>query len=119
VVGAKIGGRLIAEIAILLQRLVEEVLEFVRQIVIQRRGRGRMVVEQLVKDDRAGGSAERVVGRGHLVKDDAERKQVAARIEGFAARLLGRHVGDRAERGAGAGELVAFGDARSSGVAGS
>ncbi len=43
---------------------------------------------------------------GHLVKYGAEGEKVGAAIEFLAQRLLGRHVGDRAERGAWAGEVL-------------
>jgi len=35
----------------------------------------------------------------HLVQHDAERKYVAPGVEGFAARLLGRHISERSEDG--------------------
>ena len=43
--------------------------------------------------------------RGHFVQHDTERKQIAARVERLAARLLRRHVGDGAQRRSRAGEL--------------
>ena len=41
----------------------------------------------------------------HFVEDGAERKEVAAGVEFFALGLLGRHVGDGADGGAGTGEI--------------
>ena len=40
---------------------------------------------------------ERPLAGQHLVQDDAERPDVGASIDGLALRLLGRHVGGRAE----------------------
>ena len=42
-------------------------------------------------------AVERAPPRQHLVEHDAERPDVGAAIDGAAARLLGRHVGGRAE----------------------
>ena len=58
-------------------------------------GFGR-VVEQLDEDQRAGGSLKGHVAGGHFVKDDAEREEIGTRVEGFAAGLFGRHVGESA-----------------------
>ena len=118
-VGAEIGGGLVAELAIFLEGFVEDVLQVGREVAVDGSGRWGMVVEELVEDDGAGGSAEGVVCGGHFVEDNAEGEEVAAGVEEFAAGLLGRHVGDGAEGGAGASELVAFGDAGFGGVAGS
>ena len=43
---------------------------------------------------------------GHFVENQAKRKNVGASVEGFAAGLLGRHVGERAHSDAGFGELL-------------
>ena len=47
-------------------------------------------------DARHRGDERRLAG-GELVEHDAEREDVGARVERFAARLLGRHVRRRAE----------------------
>ena len=54
--------------------------------------------------------------RGHFVEDDAEGKQIAARVHFFAADLFRGHVGDGTERGAGAGEIFGSDAQRGSGV---
>ena len=46
-----------------------------------------------------------VPGR-HLVEHRAKRKQVGAGIQFFAARLLRRHISDRAERSTRAGQVL-------------
>ena len=43
---------------------------------------------------------------GRLVQDRPQREEVGARVGDLPARLLGRHVGDRAHRRARGGELV-------------
>ena len=40
----------------------------------------------------------------HLVEHRAKGKQIGARVQFLASRLLGRHVGYGSDRGAGAGE---------------
>jgi hypothetical protein len=52
----------------------------------------------LTIDDRDGRVAsERAPAGRHLVKDHAEREQIRPRVDRFAFRVLGRHVGDGAE----------------------
>ncbi len=58
------------------------------------------------EDDAAGVSTKGKRARRHFVEDDAEGKEIAASVEIFAADLFGRHVGDGAERAAGAGEML-------------
>ena len=54
---------------------------------------------------------------GHLIKHCSEAEQVGAGVEGLAAGLLGRHVGDGAVGRAGAGEHGAV-EGRAGGDAG-
>ena len=63
-------------------------------------------MENRVEDDRRGAALEGHAAGGHLVEHRAERKQVRTRVERLAARLLGGHVGHRAEGRAGVGQLV-------------
>ena len=49
---------------------------------------------------------ERLLARDHLVQHDAEREDVAARVELVAEDLLGGHVRGRADAGAGLGEVA-------------
>ena len=55
-------------------------------------------VQDRVEDRRRGRATERQRARRHLVQHDAEREEVGARVELLAARLLRRHVRDRADR---------------------
>ena len=50
------------------------------------------------KTTRGGAALERALAGRHLIEHDAEREQIAARIQFLAARLLRRHVGHRPER---------------------
>src|SRR5579863_2393136 len=62
-----------------------------------------------------GGSValERKAASGHFVQNDAEGEKIGARVEIFSECLFGRHVGDSAEGGAGAGEMCGVGSERS------
>ena len=63
-------------------------------------------MEDGIEDDRGRASGERLPPRGHLVEHQPEREQIRAGVQVVAARLLGRHVGNRAERDARAGAQV-------------
>ena len=73
-------------------------------------------IEDGFEDQSAGVAAEWKRARRHFVEDDAEGKEVAAGIDFFAAHLFGRHVGDGAESGAGAGEVLVARTLRCGGV---
>ena len=53
-------------------------------------------IEDGVENCRRSVAARRERAGGHFVENDAEREKVGAGVEGFAAGLLGGHVGDRA-----------------------
>ena len=63
-------------------------------------------------DDVAAG--ERRPARQHLEQDRARREQVAARVDGLAGHLLGRHVARRAHHHAGARQLGGRAERRAS-----
>ena len=71
--------------------------------------RGRNFIQNRVEDDRRRVSGKGLTSSGHFVEDDAERKNIRAQIEFFAAGLLGRHVRDGAHGGAGSRERFACG----------
>ena len=66
--------------------------------------RHRSMVENRIEDRLPTCCPETASARRHLVEHDAEREQIGARVQLLAARLLRRHVGDRAERRARAGQ---------------
>ncbi len=77
---------------------------------IELRRRRWSSVHDLIVDRAAGFAGERQLARRHFIQDDAERKKIGARVERLAEHLLGRHVGDGAERRAGAGEVFLDGE---------
>ena len=61
------------------------------------------LIQYAVEDNARGIAAKRQSPRRHFVQDDAEGKQIRARIEFPAAHLLRRHISHRAQRRAGTG----------------
>ena len=91
-----VGRRLIAQAAVLLERLGDDPLELGGQMRVERARRHRRLVQNPVEDDGRRRAGERLPAGRHLVEHDAERKQIGARVELLAARLFRRHVGDGA-----------------------
>jgi hypothetical protein len=60
-----------------------------RHVGVQLHRRRRLAVEDGVEHHGRRGAMERLLAGGHLVEHEAEREQVRARVELFAARLLG------------------------------
>ena len=81
-------------------------------IALMRARRRRIAIEDAVEHHRGGVAGKTLAAGGHLVEHHAEREQIGARIDFVAARLLRRHVGDGADRGAGHAREV-FGRAAS------
>jgi hypothetical protein len=73
---------------------------------IQADGRNGSAIQNGFEDHAGRGAGERRCAGGHFVENGAERKKVGAAIEVSAANLLGRHIGDRADGAAGAGEQI-------------
>jgi TolB-like protein/tRNA A-37 threonylcarbamoyl transferase component Bud32 len=91
-IGAHVDGSLIAQLAILLQRLVDDAFQIFRQVRIDAHGRGRHLVQDRVKCRCGCGSAEGEHAGRHFVEHDTRGEEVRARIELLAERLLGGHV---------------------------
>ena len=102
-IGAHLGGDLIAEIAVFLEELVENALEFRRNGAVQLHRRNGSGVQNVSKDDGGSGTWKRKRAGDHLIENGPKRKEVAARIENFTAGLLRRHVGNGADGGARSG----------------
>ena len=104
-IGAQFGGVLIAHAAIFFERFGDGFFEARRNIGIQAHGGDRRFFEDGVEDYGGGIAAEGNRAGGHFVEDRAKAEKIAAHVESFAAGLLGRHVSDGADGGAGAGEI--------------
>ena len=64
---------------------------------VERARRHRLAIEDAVEDDGGRRAGKTLPAGRHLVEHDAERKEIGARIEVLAARLLRRHVRDGAD----------------------
>jgi hypothetical protein len=85
---------LVAHIAVLFQRFVDDIFKPQRDIRVQANGGYRGAVQDRVMEEGGGVAIERHPPRGHLIQHRAKRKQIGARIQFFPARLFGGHVGE-------------------------
>ena len=97
-VGQQIRGVLVAQVAVLLESLLDDLLEARRDRPVALEHRCRLANQDAGNHGTRRAAAERLDAGRHLVDHGAERKQVAPRVHLFAPGLLGRHVGHRAER---------------------
>ena len=96
---------LVTKLGIFLDCLRDDFFELRWQVRIHARCRRRFTLENRIENYARGVSGESLAPSGHFVQYQAERKQVRAPIQFFAAHLFGRHVRHRPERGAWAGEI--------------
>ena len=98
--------RLGTDVAIFFQSLADEAAEFIWNFRIKADRRDGRAIQNRVVENRRCVSIEGHASRGHFVEDSAEAEEVRARVEHFAASLLGRHVSHSAEGDAGAGQML-------------
>src|SRR3972149_4707224 len=89
--------------AVLLEQLADDLAEAFGEAAVQIGRRGRGVVEDPLEDAGGRAAGERSLTGRHLVEHYSEGEEIGAGVDLLAARLLGRHVGDRPERRARAG----------------
>ena len=104
-VAAQVGRGLVAQIAILFEQLLDDLLQLGGQRRVQLRHRQGIMLQNAVEDDRRSRAIEGQPAGRHLIKDRAQRKQVGARIDFLATRLLRRHISDRAHGRSGRGQV--------------
>ena len=97
---------LVAQVPILLQRLVDDSFQFCRQFRVESYRSHWGLVQNRIKQNRCGITAKRNLARGHLIQHGSEGKQIGASVKLLTSRLLGRHISRRAYRCAGAGEVL-------------
>ena len=105
-IGADVGGVVVAEVAIFLEAFGDDFFELEREFGIEAERRSWFAAEDFFEDDAGGFAGEGQLASGHFVEDDGEGEEVGASVEIFAADLFGRHVGDGANGGAWAGDLL-------------
>ena len=96
---------LVAQVPIFLERLVDDPFEFRRHGGIEPHRSDRRAIQNLIENLRRAASRKALLPGDHFVQHQAERKNVRPPVEVFRARLLGRHVRQRAHRGAGRAQL--------------
>ena len=97
-VGAHLRSFLIAQPRLFFERTGDDPIELRRKRGIQAQRRDGIAIENRLENHSGRFAAEWPAAGGHFIKDHAEREKVAAHVDVFAARLLGRHVGDGAHR---------------------
>ena len=105
-IGAHIGSVLVTQVAIFFQSFIDNAFQFAGQVRIQPHRRHWRLVQDGFEQQRSRVPAERQRACRHLVQHRAKRKQIGARIERLAARLLRRHISHRADRRSRRGQLV-------------
>src|SRR5207253_10309904 len=90
-VSAQLGGALVTDVAIFLQRLIYDSFQLRRHFRIEPERRGRLFAENGIQARGAGVSTKRKRTGGGLVSDRTERKDIGTAMETLSQRLLGRH----------------------------
>src|SRR5437667_12549210 len=100
-IAEKIARALIAIGWILLQQLADALRCGGRKRCIEWNERLGLRIANFFEHHQRGFGVERQPSGGHLVENDADRKQIAALIRGLSARLLGREIVKSSEELAG------------------
>src|SRR5580700_5219358 len=80
-VGANISSVLVAEVSVFLQTLVNDPFHFGWQVGIQPYWRNWLFFQNRIKNDSRTLTTERQNACCHLIEDDAEGKQIGARVQ--------------------------------------
>ena len=100
-----VAGRLVAVVAVLFERLEDDVFQLLGQVRVDLPGRHGRPLEDPAQDHGRCFAAERELTDGHGVEERPEREEVRARVELLAADLLRRHERHRAHRSARRGQV--------------
>ena len=95
-VGANLRSALVTLRAILLHCLADHTLEFCGQGWIEASRCGRLLVQHRIQCCDHVVARERLFASRHLIEHHPKGEDIRARVQFFAARLLGRHVNGRA-----------------------
>ncbi len=90
----QVDGVAVAILRIARQRLQNQPLQLGRDLLVVGRRRDDLDVPHLLERGEVGLADEQALAREQLVKDDADREDVAALVDGQAAHLLRRHVAE-------------------------
>src|SRR5579864_7052887 len=92
---------LVAEIPILLHRLVDDAFQFKWQVRIQSRWRWERSIKNRIEDHSRGVATKLQGPCGHFIEHGPKGEQVGARVQFLAAHLLRRRIGNRADGASG------------------
>ena len=87
-IGSQVAGVLIPKVAVLLQRLVEDLFETLWNLRVETDRGDRILVQDRVEDQGRCVATESPLAGGDLIENQAEREDVGAVVELFASRLL-------------------------------
>src|SRR5690349_16926048 len=102
----------VAEVAVLLERFVDDALQLFGNGGVDAPWLGGCFVKNRIEDRSGRVTAERKQTRSHFIKDDPEREQVRARVERLAEHLFRRHIRNGPEGAPRARELCGVDDLR-------
>ena len=102
-----LGRGLVAQISILDQRFVDDLLQTVGKAGHRLVQRKRRLAQNGVHGHRPRGSGESLLAGGHFVEQNAEGEKIGAYVERFTAGLLRGHIGQGADGRAGMRERTA------------
>src|SRR5215831_14391862 len=92
-----VGGVLVAQVPVFLESLINDFLQFWREVRIKANSSYRNLFQNRVKDDTETLSPEWQSTCRHFIKDDTEREQIRPCIQFLGSNLFRRHIGDSAQ----------------------
>src|ERR1022692_4977543 len=96
---------LTSQVAIFLQRLVDDLFQLWRGVRVYPHRWYRRSIQDRIKHRACRVAPERQGARTHLVQHRTKRKEIGAGVQFLSPDLLGRHVGDRSQRTAGTRQM--------------
>src|SRR3990172_1452235 len=105
-IGSQFSSSLAANVAILLQRFLDDLLQLRRHQRIQPRRRNWIAIKNRFKNDGIAGTGKCLSTHCHFIKDKSKGKEICARIQILRLCLFGGHVGHCSYRHAGTGQTL-------------
>jgi hypothetical protein len=96
-VAAHVGGALVAQVAVFLQRLFDQSFDLRRNLRIDLRWRRGRAVQYCAANLAGTRALERQLCRHHFVQHGSQGEKVGAGVQVLGSHLLGRHIGYRAQ----------------------
>ena len=96
---------LVTKRRIFFEGFVDDARELGRKSGIEPDGSDRRMIEDAIENFSRAVAAKRGAASSHFIENNTEAEEIAASVKFTAASLFGRHIGDGAESGSGAGEM--------------